>query len=126
MSETRSKLEERAQTTLQDSAECLDGKTRSRLTQARNAALDAVRQGERKNTWVLPAAGVAAAAVLAVTVSLSVANRTKPEVLETAMAPVDELEIVTAEDSLEFYRDVEFYAWLDTVLDEEPSEPSGV
>jgi hypothetical protein len=127
MTESKTKLEERAAALLQDSAEQLDGKTRSQLTQARHAALDAVREGERKTNWLLPAAGVAAAAVLAVTVSLNVANQTNvDDEQQLALTPVDELEIVTAEDSLEFYRDVEFYAWLDTVLDEDPAEQSGV
>ena len=130
MSETRTKLEERAQALLQDSAEQLDGPTRSRLTQARHAALDANRAGERKSNWMLPAVGVAAAAVLAVTVSLNVPNSVPNtggvEDQQMAMTPVDEFEIATAEDSIEFYRDVEFYAWLDTVLDEEPADKSGV
>jgi hypothetical protein len=127
MTESKTKLEERAAALLQDSAEQLDGKTRSQLTQARHAALDAVRECELKTNWLLPAAGVAAAAVLAVTVSLNVANQTNvDDEQQLALTPVDELEIVTAEDSLEFYRDVEFYAWLDTVLDEVPAEQSGV
>ena len=127
MSDSKTKLEERAAALLQNSAEQLDGKTRSQLTQARHAALDAAREGERKFNWMLPAAGVAAAAVLAVTVSLNVTNQTNVnDDQQLAMTPVDELEIVTAEDSLEFYRDVEFYAWLDTVLDEDSAEQSGV
>src|SRR5262245_24117696 len=123
------KLEERASSLLQDSAERLDGRTRSRLTQARNAALDAANQNQTVR-W-LPLGVAAAAAALTVTLLLNSGRQTvDPEVnpidAQIALSPVEEIEIVTAEDSLEFYRDVEFYAWLDSVLEDEPAEPSGV
>jgi len=109
-------LEQRAQALLQASAEQLDGRTRSRLTQARYAALDTIKH-RQPNTWywLVPAGGAAAAAVIAVLLAVDPTRLTDPEMpdVEPAIAStVDELEIVTAEDSLEFYRDVEFYAWL--------------
>ncbi len=111
-------LEQRARALLQESADQLDGATRSRLTQARHAALDAIKQRQTNVwTWLLPAAGVASAAVVAVLLSVNLVQQDAQQMAATAV--VDELEIVTAEDSLEFYRDVEFYAWLDTVLDDE-------
>lgn len=117
MSQEQDNFAQRAQALLQSSAEHLDGATRSRLTQARHAAVDVSKRGRRKNGyWLMPATGVAAAAVIAVMLSLNPSRQT--EQIAVA-AQVDELEIVTAEDSLEFYRDVEFYAWLDTVIDEE-------
>ena len=123
--EARAKLEERASALLQDSAERLDGRTRSRLTQARNAALDAANHGQ--NIRWLPLGATTAVAVLAVLVTLnSFRQSVDPIVAEIALSPAEEIEIVTAEDSLEFYRDVEFYAWLDSVLEDEPVEPSGV
>lgn len=119
------KLEERASSLLQESAERLDGRTRSRLTQARNAALDAASRAPAVR-W-LPIGAAAAAAVLAVLVTVNSFRQTiDPIDTQMALSPVEEIEIVTAEDSLEFYRDVEFYAWLDSVLEEEPQEPSGV
>ena len=113
-------LEGRAQGLLQASAEQLDGATRSRLTQARHAALDAIRQRQSKGWyWLMPAAGAAAAAIVAVVLM----SRPQEVVLQAeqvaAATAADELEIVISEDSLEFYRDVEFYAWLETVMDEE-------
>ena len=115
-------FEQRAQVVLQESAEQLDGATRSRLTQARHAALEVIRQRRSKPwMWLMPAAGVAAAAVLTVMLVVNPARQR----LEPAAA-VDEFEILAAEDSLEFYRDVEFYAWLDTVLDEEAAPEGGV
>ena len=114
-------FEQRARALLQESADQLDGATRSRLTQARHAALDAIKQRQTNvGTWLMPAAGLAAAAVVAVMLSV---NPDQQDAQQLAAAVVDELEIVTAEDSLEFYRDVEFYSWLDTVLDEETAAP---
>jgi hypothetical protein len=130
-SEQKSALEQRAQNVLQSSAEGLDGQTRSRLTQARHAALDVLKQSDRRSaTWWLPASTAAAAAVLTVMVTMNSAHQPDADLAAAAggvqsAAPVDELEIVTAEDSLEFYRDVEFYAWLDMVLEEEPTEAGG-
>jgi hypothetical protein len=101
-------LEKKSRELLLQSAERLDGRTRSRLTQARHAALAAIRQRHVLTPLLLPA-GIAAAAAMA----LLLLNPQQP----VPVAAVDGLEIVTAEDSLEFYRDVEFYAWLDTVLE---------
>lgn len=117
-------FEQRAQAMLQESAEQLDGATRSRLTQARHSALEVVKQRQSKPwMWLMPATGAAAAAVLAVVL---VMNPARQQVEQAALEPVDEFEILAAEDSLEFYRDVEFYAWLDTVLDEEVAREGGV
>ncbi len=121
-------FEQRVHALLQEKAEQLDGRTRSRLTQARHAALDAIKKTQASRTkvwyWLMPATG-AAAAVLAVTLSIHPAHRSEQASVHASVGAADELEIVTAEDSLDFYRDVEFYAWLDTVLDEEPAEANG-
>ena len=96
-----------------ESVENLDAHTRSRLNRGRQAALAELATG--KPVWVqwAPAAGVAAAAVVAV-------------VLWTGNQPVDELtpeatasdfEILLTEDSFEMLEDLEFYSWID--LDEE-------
>jgi hypothetical protein len=109
-----SNLEDKSRELLLQSADRLDGRTRSRLTQARHAALAVAQQRRMALPWLLPAGATAAAAIVAVLV----ARGPEPE-QQTA---VDELDIVTAEDSLEFYRDVEFYAWLDTVLETDPAD----
>ncbi len=99
-----------------ESVEGLDGQTRSRLNRGRQAALDALKTG--RPVWVqwAPAAGVAAAAVVAV-------------VLWTGNPPVDELtseasaadfEILLTEDSFEMLGDLEFYSWID--LDDDADE----
>jgi len=121
--EQSASFEQRAQAVLQDSAEQLDGATRSRLTQARHAALEVAKQRQAKPwLWLMPVTGAAAAAVLAVVLLVNPASQS---IDQAAFGPVDELEIIAAEDSLEFYRDVEFYAWLDSVLDEETTPEGG-
>ena len=113
-------VEQRAQALLRESAEQLDGATRSRLTQARHAALAAAQRKPAATRWLVPATAGAAAAVLAVVMTTQTPDieTASPEMTaQTVNEPaVDELDIITAEDSLEFYRDVEFYAWLDQEL----------
>jgi Protein of unknown function (DUF3619) len=86
----------------------LDARVRSRLTQARHAALAQIRS--RRAAWMpswAPAAGVAAAVALAVVVW----PRTRP-----APAPedaYDDLEIVLAGENLDLLEDLDFYEWVD-------------
>lgn len=109
-SQVEAEFEKRAQSLLQASADQLDGATRSRLTQARHAALEAVKEKSRTPKWYWLAPATAAATAMMVVFVTS--NQSAVEAPVALIEPVDEMEIVTAEDSLEFYRDVEFYAWL--------------
>ena len=107
---------ERAKQHFDESVANLDGETRSRLNRSRQAALAEIASGKR--AWIewAPAAGVAAAAVVAV-------------VMWTGSLPTDELtpssastdiEILLTEDSFEMLEDLEFYSWID--LDDETDE----
>jgi hypothetical protein len=107
---------EKAKQLFDESVEDLDGQTRSRLNRGRQAALNELTAG--RPVWVqwAPAAGIAAAAVVAV-------------VLWTGSPPVDELtpsasatdfEILLTEESFEMLEDLEFYSWID--LDEDADE----
>lgn len=109
-------LAEKAKRLFDESVENLDANTRSRLNRGRQAALEQLAGG--RPAWVqwVPAAGVAAAAVIAV-------------VLWTGEQPVDELtpvasdfEILLTEDSFEMLEDLEFYSWMD-LDDETPQSP---
>ena len=58
-------FERRASALMRDSADGLDGATRSRLTQARHAALSQLGQGSGwRSPWLIVPGGAAAAAVL--------------------------------------------------------------
>lgn len=105
-------FEERARALFEDSVERLDAGTRSKLTQARNRALDEVKKGAVRRRWIwAPAGGFALAAVVAVGIVLS-SGRTAPQPAPVAL---DDLEIVADSEDLALLQDqdVEFYAWLD-------------
>ena len=103
-------LEHKARALFEDSVERLDARTRSKLTQARNRALDEVKKGAARRRWIwAPAGGFALAAVVAVGVVLW-SGRTAPQ---PGAAALEDLEIVADSDNLELLQDVEFYAWLD-------------
>jgi hypothetical protein len=89
-------------------AENLDPGTQAKLTRMRHKALDA---GERKGfdirQWfTLPVVGWATACVLALglTIYMKQPNGTLP--------PLEDIDLLAAEDNLEFYDGLEFYAWL--------------
>jgi hypothetical protein len=99
-------------------ADKLDAGTQSKLNRVRQKALDA---GERKGfdirQWfTLPVAGWAATAcilVLGLTIYMKQPNSAAPL--------LEDIELLAAEDNLEFYDSLEFYAW----LAEENSDAAG-
>jgi len=127
----RDSFEERAQALFRDSVEGLDFAMRSRLTQARNAALEAAVARRRPRFLrigvLTPAAGVTAAAVLgaflwlgsplgqhAVTVADGQSNL---EVLDL-VASVDE----GSGDAMDMLQDdIEFYDWADKAANPGPA-----
>jgi len=103
-------MESRARELFDESVEALDGRTRSRLTQARHAAL--AELGRRRvpaGAW-LPAGALAAAAVLAVALWSGPGAEVRPPPVFAA-APAD-IELLTVADDLDMLgEDAEFYAW---------------
>ena len=109
----------RAKKYFDESVENLDGETRSRLNRARQAALAELKVGGAKWIEWAPAAGVAAAAVVAVVIWT---GDPPSDVLTPASANAD-IEILLTEESFEMLEDLEFYSWID--LDETSDEPGG-
>lgn len=104
------RLEQRAQALFDDSVDRIDARTRSKLTQARHAALDQIRKSPAQWRWLrVPAGGLAAVALVAVLIVTWQGNRATPE----PAVPLDDMDIVADADNLEMLKDVEFYAWLD-------------
>ena len=107
-----------------ESVERLDGESQSRLNRARHAALAEIDNS--RPAWVqwAPAAGVAAAAVLAVV--LWTGNPGGEDISVPAVAT--DMEILLTEDSLEMLEDLEFYSWidLDESMDENPEPENNV
>ncbi len=111
----RTPFEKRTQEVLEESVARLDGRTRSRLTQARHAALGQLERPRRWAGWrtYLPTGAAAAVAVLAVLIwsgprgadSLPVAQSTN------AVDDVELLADVEAPDFAADNADLEFYEW---------------
>jgi hypothetical protein len=122
------RFEERSRAVFQESVEGVDFGIRSRLTQARQAALDASAQAARR-PWLLrlplwtPAAGVAAA--LLVGVALWHGNLSNPSM--TGDASDDDMDIVAASDggsvdALDMLQeDLDFYDFANTSSNPEPA-----
>ena len=103
-------LERRARELFDDSVERLDGHTRSRLNQARQAALAELKNRSTRSWSMTASLGGLTAVVLVAVVMLIWPGGRAPN---RGAVPLDDLEIVAEGDNLEMLRDVEFYAWLD-------------
>jgi hypothetical protein len=106
-------FETRTREVLEESAGRLDGRTRSRLTQARHAALEQLAHPAR-NWWrsYVPAGAAAAVAVLAVVIWSGPAENLP--LVAQAGSPVDDIELLVdaeAPDFLDGGEDLEFYEW---------------
>jgi hypothetical protein len=108
----------RTKVLLDESAEGLDAATLSRLNRARQAALARARPRVAPR-WFLPA-GLASACVLLLAVTawhsyMPAGTARLPELPFTASASPNggDIDLVSSDDSLELYQDLEFYAWLD-------------
>ena len=110
-------FEKRTREVLEQSTAKLDGRTLSRLTQARHAALDRAQRSTR-HWWriYVPAGAAAAVAVLAVmmwTGQQGPVTVTEPPLAQT-VNPLEDLEFLTDADAPEFVadgEDLEFYEW---------------
>jgi negative regulator of sigma E activity len=106
-------FEKRSKEVLEESVARLDGRTRSRLTQARHAALAQLDQPARQ-WWrsYVPAGAAAAAAVLAVMLYVQPGAVIEPRL---AAAPSsDDMDILADAEAPDFTEDtdeVEFYEW---------------
>lgn len=103
-------LEQRAKSLFDASVERLDGRTRSSLTQARQAALEELRRQRARPRWLThPLGGLTVAALLAVGVLMW------PGVMRTpgpGGVSLEDFEIVANGDDIEMLQDVEFFSWL--------------
>jgi negative regulator of sigma E activity len=124
----RTALEERSRALFRDSVERIDMHTRSRLTQARHAALEAAERA-RPRAWFMripaltSAAGVAAAMVLGVSLWLHAPVVHQPP---ADAANFEDLDIVASsdnsQDNVEMLQDdLDFYAWAEKTAGGEPA-----
>jgi hypothetical protein len=105
-------FERRSRELLSESSEQLDAHIRSKLTQARFAAVEEARKRRGLGTWRIwmPLGGLTAAALAVLIWNGALQD---PQVTQ-AQNPLDDLDIIAADENLEMMEEVEFYAWLDT------------
>jgi hypothetical protein len=114
-------FETRTRELLEESTARLDGRTLSRLTQARHAALGQLQRPVRQSwrVWI-PAGAAAAVAIVAVTFWSGPGPEPVPETV-TAGNTTDDLEIILADgetpDFVDDGEDLEFYEWAATELE---------
>ena len=115
MNEEQSKQEQqiadRARELFAESVAGLDGQTRSRLSQARAAAVEAA--GRKQSSWMLSSRlvtiGGVAAAVLAVAVFWGGPEAPLDAVQSAALTDLD---MLLEGEELDLFEELEFYAWL--------------
>jgi hypothetical protein len=131
MSEQRhDSLEGRSRALFEGSVENLDMRIRSRLTQARHAALEsAAARGPAwlpRRAWWMPAAGVTAAAVLGVALWIGSPPGPHAVSLADAQPSLEDLDIVAfsdgSGDAMEMLQDdLDFYDFADKAANTEPA-----
>ena len=107
----QSEIESAARKVFEQSVGELDGATRSKLTQARHRAMAELEQPPALFGW-LPQAALATLAAAAVGVWVFSGSGSDDELTETAA--VADIEILLSDDELEFYEELDFYAWLES------------
>ena len=114
--ESLTEFERNARVVLEESVRRIDARTRSRLNQARHAALAV---GGRRRAWwssftLMPAAGAIAAALLvAVVLWHREPAGTQPLALDGQHPAVEDMELLTDNDSIDLIEgwDGSFYEW---------------
>ncbi len=110
MNDQQERFEQQIRQTLDQSSAGLDGETLSRLRQARSQALAAARpRPARPNRW-MPAAAMAGITTLAVGIWLQQPSQESPALL----AGIEDIELLAAQEDIEFYEDLDFYLWLES------------
>jgi anti-sigma-K factor RskA len=114
VNEPVSQFERNARVVLEESLSRIDGRTRSRLNQARHAALEAA--GARRPAWwrnltLMPTAGAATAALLVAVVLWQRQPSGEPPVLEAQHA--EDMDLLADSEALELLDgwDGPFYEW---------------
>jgi hypothetical protein len=116
-------FERRTRALLESSVEELSGHVRSRLTQARHAALDQVRVARRAPLWQrwVPAGAAASVVLLALMFTGGHFGTPAPLAAATVASPIDDLELLADSDAFEMTQDqqsgagpasdFDFYEW---------------
>jgi hypothetical protein len=116
VTEPLTEFERNARAVLAESTSRIDGRTRSRLNQARQRALAAVEVRQRpwwRSYTLMPAAGAAAALLVGVMLWHREPAAFEPPVLEGQRSAVEDMDLLADADALELMEgwDGSFYEW---------------
>jgi len=123
-------FEERSRALFNDSVDGLDFALRSRLTQARNAAIEAAAASRRpwfSRVGILAPAGMTAAAVLGAVLWLGSPLMEHPVTVADGQPSLEDLEIVASTDeaggdAMDMLQDdIEFYDWAEKAANSGPA-----
>jgi hypothetical protein len=115
--EPTSEFEKRTRAVLEESVSRVDGRIRSRLNQARHAALDAVPNGRRRffgeRQWLPVTGAVTAALLVAVVMWTRTPDPTLPVVADSAQATFEDIDLLADADALDLIEedDDAFLEW---------------
>jgi len=117
MNDTNSEFEKRTRELLADSVQRVDGRIRSRLNQARHAAIEEATK--HPSVWrrfsLMPAAGAVAAAVLVAFVLWPHSHRGDSGTEGSGRAGMEDLDLLADSDALDLVSDEmdpgQFYEW---------------
>lgn len=120
---TETEFEVRVRALLEASTEELSGHVRSRLTQARHAALDRLRAAPRAPIWRrwVPAGAAASVVLLALVFTGGHLGAPTPVTVATVASPIDDLEMLADSEAFDLTQDqqpasgpaadFDFYEW---------------
>lgn len=125
--ETEQAFLEAAKTRLDQGNDALDDLTLMRLRQMRNKALQAMPDASSapasniialREQWWMPVTSIAATLLIAVLGFHMATQMThKPVSADDMFSSTEDMQILGADQSLDFYKDIEFYQWLDEQKD---------
>ena len=109
---------ERSLALLDASLDTLDAATLSRLNQARQRALAHGRRRQRRVWFGVGAVGASAALLLALGLGHRLQRTAAPPAAASGLSAASD-GLLTGDDSVDLYEDLDFYAWLDARQDRE-------
>jgi len=96
---------------LDQSVEAIDVATQARLRTARREAVTA-SETRSQPAWLMPMGSLAAAATVAV-LTVSLWQMPTDQATDSQLPPLEDIALLSDNEGLEFYEDLDFYLWLD-------------
>ncbi len=132
MNEMTSEFEKRTRELLEDSVQRVDGRIRSRLNQARHAAIEEATRRRSSVSWrftLMPAAGAVAAALLVAFFFWPHSHRGDSLTESSGRAGMEDLDLLADSDALDLVSDEtdtgQFYEWAVDQADSNEASSTG-